>query len=92
MTSQGNFKGILLIFVFSLGFIFSMPSSKAFTNIKGKNEVNRFGTIFPNSGFMGLIYMIVRSKTYGSVFMIPYYNGPMGKYIEARKGDSSIKN
>ncbi len=99
--SKETLKGILLIFVFSLGVhIFNALAVKLFYKkySKGKNEVLRFGTIFPNSGFMGLplIYELFGQEAalYGSVFMIPYHTmiWTYGESILAKeKGDSSIK-
>lgn len=94
-------KGLFLIFIYSVGAHLLTALVVKFLYIKysrGKSAVLRFGTIFPNSGFMGLplIYDIFGQEAalYGSVFMIPYHTilWTYGESILAKeKGDSPIK-
>lgn len=78
--SKDTLRGVLLIFVYSLGVhFFTILIAKIFfvKYPKGKNVVLRFGTIFPNSGFMGLplIFELFGQEAvlYASIFTIPYH-------------------
>ncbi|MGJ0847068.1 hypothetical protein SAMN02745784_01495 [Tissierella praeacuta DSM 18095] len=78
--SNDTLKGVVLIFIYSIGIhLLTILIAKLFfiKYPKGKNEVLRFGTIFPNSGFMGLplIFDLFGQEAvlYASVFMIPYH-------------------
>jgi len=78
--SNEALKGILIIFIYSIGAHIINALVVKLLYIKysrGKNVVLRFGTIFSNTGFMGLplIYELFGQEAalYGSVFMIPYH-------------------
>lgn len=99
--SEDTLKGVLLIFTYSIGihFLTMILAKLAFIKYpKGKNVVLRFGTIFPNSGFMGLplIYELFGQEAvlYASVFMIPYHTllWTYGESILSKeKAESPIK-
>lgn len=78
--SKDTLNGLLLIFAYSLGaHILTILITKIFyfKYTKEKNVILSFGTIFPNSGFMGLplIYELFGQEAvlYSSIFMIPYH-------------------
>lgn len=78
--SEDTLRGVLLIFIYSLGthFLTILIAKLFFIKYpKGKNAVLRFGTIFPNSGFMGLPLILElfgqEAVLYASIFMIPYH-------------------
>lgn len=78
--SKDTLRWVLLIFVYSLGahFLTILIAKLFFIKYpKGKSAVLRFGTIFPNSGFMGLplIFELFGQEAvlYASIFMIPYH-------------------
>ncbi|WP_353095083.1 AEC family transporter [Tissierella praeacuta] len=99
--SEDTLKWVLLIFTYSIGihFITMILAKLVFVKYpKGKNVVLRFGTIFPNSGFMGLplIYELFGQEAvlYASVFMIPYHTllWTYGESILSKeKSESPIK-
>lgn len=78
--SNDTLKGVILIFLYSVGIhLFTMALSQILfiKYPKGKKSVLSFGSIFPNSGFMGLplIFELFGQEAtlYASVFMIPYH-------------------
>ncbi|HEY8363884.1 MAG TPA: AEC family transporter [Tissierellaceae bacterium] len=99
--SEETLKGILLVFIYSLGIHILNAVITKFLYIKynnGKNAVIRFGTIFGNCGFIGLpmIYELFGQEAtlYGSVFLIPYHMvlWSYGESLLAKdKGDSPLK-
>lgn len=94
-------KGVILIFVYSIGahILNALVVKPLYIKYsRGKNVVLRFGTIFANTGFMGLplIYDLIGQEAaiYGSVFMIPYHIilWTYGEGILSKeKGGSAIK-
>ncbi len=99
--SKDTLRGVLLIFIYSLGIHFlTILIAKIFfvKYPKGKNVVLRFGTIFPNSGFMGLplIFELFGQEAvlYASIFTIPYHTlqWTYGESILSKeKGESPIR-
>lgn len=78
--SKDTLRGVLLIFVYSIGIhIITLLISKILfiKYPREKKAVLIFGTAFPNSGFMGLplIFELFGQEAvlYASVFMIPYH-------------------
>ena len=78
--SNDTLKGVILIFLYSVGIhLFTIVLSQILfiKYPKGKKSVLSFGSIFPNSGFMGLplIFELFGQEAtlYASVFMIPYH-------------------
>lgn len=78
--SKDTLKGVILIFLYSLGIhLFTILISKILfiKYPKEKKAILSFGSIFPNSGFMGLpfIYELFGQEAalYASIFMIPYH-------------------
>ena len=78
--SKETLKWVILVFIYSLIIHFLTIIVAKLFFIKypgGKNEVLRFGTVFPNSGFMGLPFIFElfgqEAVLYASVFMIPYH-------------------
>lgn len=79
--SQDKLKGVLLIFLYSIGaHILTLLIAKILfiKYPEGKNKILRFGTAFPNSGFMGLPLILElfgqEAVLYASIFMIPYHS------------------
>ena len=78
--SKDRIKGLVMIFIYSLiihGLIIVISKIAFIKYKKGKNGVLSFGSIFPNSGFMGLPLVMElfgqEGVLYASVFMIPYH-------------------
>lgn len=78
--SEDTLKGVILIFLYSLGIhLFTIMLSKILfiKYPKEKKAILSFGSIFPNSGFMGLPFIFElfgqEALLYASIFMIPYH-------------------
>lgn len=99
--SEETLKGVILIFAYSLiiHFLTIIVSKLFFAKYtRGKSSVFRFGTIFPNSGFMGLPFIFElfgqEALLYASVFMIPYHTilWTYGeRLLSGKKGEAPIK-
>jgi predicted permease len=78
--SKDTIKGVVTVFIYSLIIhILMILLSKIFFRKykKEENAVLSFGTVFPNSGFMGLPLILElfgqEGMLYASIFMIPYH-------------------
>lgn len=78
--SEDTIKGVITVFVYSLIIHFLTILLAKFFFRKYKKEENAvlsFGTVFPNSGFMGLPLILElfgqKKMLYASIFMIPYH-------------------
>lgn len=78
--SDDTIKGVITVFIYSLIIhaLTILLCKVFFSKYKNeKNSVLTFGTVFPNSGFMGLPLILEifgqEGMLYASIFMVPYH-------------------